>query len=412
MKLDYIRGTADKPRPYISFWRTGNARNVGAGLVPARRSPTRQSRARSILALLGIVTLLTFLLTSCGFPGLSSTTAQLPVVNTSATRTPLPPIRFPQDEAPHRDLTEWWYYTGHLNATIDGQPHHYGFELVFFQVLRADFPPVYAAHFAISDVTRGVFHFDQRRQSEVNAVLPNGTTTTGFDVSIGDWSIRGVNGLDHLSATMTNYALHVDLQGLKPPALHNGNGLITYGSAGFSYYYSRTRMAVLGRLIDHGQTLVVSGEAWMDHQWGNFVTLGGGGWDWFSIQLKNNTEMMLYLIRDAAGNIISTYAGFIQPDGQEILLSPRSLIIHVLDRWHSSVTGVTYPSGWLVQIRAARLQATLTLQPELKDQELVVLESTGNTYWEGAVSITGQVMGSATSGEGYVELTGYASNAP
>ncbi|HEV2582905.1 MAG TPA: lipocalin-like domain-containing protein [Ktedonobacteraceae bacterium] len=344
---------------------------------------------------------------SCGFPGLTSTAAQLPVVQSTPTQASLPPVRFPQDEAPHRDLTEWWYYTGHLNATIHGQLHHYGFELVFFQVLRADFPPIYASHFAISDVTRGEFHFDQRRQAEVNAVLPNGTTTTGFDVNIGDWSIRGVNGLDHLAAGMSNYTLRIDVRGLKPPVLHNGDGLITFGLGGFSYYYSRTRMAVSGTLVDHGQALAVSGEAWMDHQWGNFVTLGGGGWDWFSIQLANNTELMLYLIRDATGKIVSTYVGYILPDAQERLLPPQSLRVQVLDHWRSSVTGVVYPSGWLVQIHDAQLYATLTLLPELKNQELVVYQSTGNSYWEGAVSIVGQDNGSAISGEGYVELTGY-----
>ncbi len=76
------------------------------------------------------------LLSSCGFPGVVSTSAQLPTVNVSPGATPLPPIRFPRDEAPHRDLTEWWYYTGHMNATMPGgQVHHYGFELVFFQAL-------------------------------------------------------------------------------------------------------------------------------------------------------------------------------------------------------------------------------------------------------------------------------------
>jgi predicted secreted hydrolase len=84
---------------------------------------------------------------------------------------PLPPVRFPQDEAAHRDLNEWWYYTGHINTvTPDGRAHHYGFELVFFQALRSDLPPSYAAHFAISDVTRGEFHFDQRRLIELGAV--------------------------------------------------------------------------------------------------------------------------------------------------------------------------------------------------------------------------------------------------
>src|SRR5437763_10743769 len=126
--------------------------------------------------LVALCALLIMLLASCGFPGTVSTSARLPVVNTTATPAPLPPVRFPQDEAAHRDLTEWWYYTGHMSAVRPGgKLHHYGFELVIFQALRSDLPPVYAAHFAISDVTRGEFHFDQRRLTEPDAVIPNGT---------------------------------------------------------------------------------------------------------------------------------------------------------------------------------------------------------------------------------------------
>lgn len=358
----------------------------------------------NFLALLALMVLLA----SCGFPGIISTSTQLPMVNTTSTAAPLPPIRFPQDEAAHRDLTEWWYYTGHMDAaTPDGKPHHYGFELVFFQVLRSDLPPVYAAHFAVSDITRGEFHFDQRRQVEPDAVIPNGTSTSGIDVFIGDWSIKGVNGSDHLTASMANYGLRVDLFGLKPPTLHNGNGLITYGLGGFSYYYSRTRMSLAGTLVDHGTPLHVTGQAWMDHQWGNFLTLGGGGWDWFSIQLNNNTEMMLYLIRDANGRAISTYAGYIDHGSGGFKVSPEALHVAVLDHWRSPATGVNYPSGWRVEINDPQVQTSLILVPELKDQELVVHQSTGNTYWEGAVSIQGQVAGHDVEGEGYVELTGY-----
>src|SRR5437660_9585510 len=115
------------------------------------------------------------------------------------------------------------------SVTRDGKTHHYGFELVFFKALRSDLPPFYAAHFAISDVARGEFHFDQRRLIEPGAVIPNGTSTSGISVSIGYWSITGVNGLDHLAAEMTNYSMRVDVLGLKPATLHNGNGLITYG---------------------------------------------------------------------------------------------------------------------------------------------------------------------------------------
>ncbi|HEU0003198.1 MAG TPA: lipocalin family protein [Ktedonobacteraceae bacterium] len=352
--------------------------------------------------------LLSVLLASCGFPGIPSTSTQLPQANVSPTPTVLPPVRFPQDEAAHRDLTEWWYYTGHFNALMpDGSTHHYGFELVFFQALRSTYPPVYAAHFAISDVTGGVFHFDQRLQTEPDAALPNGTSSAGINLSIDGWSIKGVNGLDHLVASMPGYMLRVAVQGLKPPTLHNGNGILTFGIGGFSYYYSRTRMALTGTLIDHGQPLKVTGEAWMDHQWGNFILLGGGGWDWFSLQLSNNTEMMIYLLRDASGNIATTYIGYILPDGQEQLLPASALHVTVLNHWKSRVTGVNYPSGWQLDINAPHLQASLTLQPELKDQELVVYQSTGNSYWEGAVSIQGHSQGKFISGEGYVELTGY-----
>lgn len=357
-----------------------------------------------------LLTLLAFtiLLSSCGFPGIVSTSAQLPTVNLSPTETPLPPVHFPQDEAAHRDLTEWWYYTGHMNAIMPGgQVRHYGFELVFFQALRGDLPPVYAAHFAISDITRGEFHFDQRRLIEPDALIPDGTSTSGIDVRINDWSIKGVNGFDHLAANMVHYNVRLELRSLKSPILHNGNGLITYGLGGFSYYYSRTRMSLSGMLVDHDQPLQVSGEAWMDHQWGNFLTLAGGGWDWFSIQLGNNTEMMLYLIRDASGRTISSYVGYIGPSAEIVLLPASALKVTVLGHWRSPVTGADYPSGWRVDINDPQVQASLVLIPELKDQELVVLQSTGNSYWEGAVSIQGQSAGQMVKGEGYVELTGY-----
>ena len=373
-----------------------------------RRDTALMQYRMHCIRLCSVIILLPLVLSSCGFPGIVTTAGQFPVVNSTPRAQPLPPVRFPQDEAAHRDLNEWWYYTGHMNTvTPDGKAHHYGFELVFFQALRSDLPPFYAAHFAMSDVTRGEFHFDQRRLIEPDAVILNGTSTSGIRVSIGDWSIQGVNGLDHLAAEMTNYTLRVDVPGLKPATLHNGNGLITYGLGGFSYYYSRTRMALSGLLIDHHQPLQVSGVVWMDHQWGNFLTLGGGGWDWFSIQLNNDTEIMLYLIRDATGKTISTYVEDIGPRADVHLLAAGALHVNVLNHWKSPVTGANYPSGWQLKVNDPQLQVELSLTPELKDQELVVYQSTGNSYWEGAVSIQGRSAGQVVQGEGYVELTGY-----
>ncbi len=116
---------------------------------------------------------------------------------------------------------------------------------------------------------------------------------------------------------------------------------------------------------------------------------------------------MLYLIRDATGKTISTYVEDIGSHADVHLLPQAALHVDVLDHWKSPVTGVNYPSGWHLKINNQQLQAELSLTPELKDQELVVYQTTGNSYWEGAVSISGQSAGHVVQGEGYVELTGY-----
>src|SRR6266700_2312382 len=133
-------------------------------------------KIKSLKVSLLVGAVLSMLLASCSFPGVYSSTEQLPKAKAEGQAAALPPIRFPQDEAAHKDLTEWWYYTGHFAATEpEGKIHEYGFEFVIFQALRSDIPPVYASHLAICDISRGEFHYDQRRQIEPNAALPNGT---------------------------------------------------------------------------------------------------------------------------------------------------------------------------------------------------------------------------------------------
>ena len=145
----------------------------------------------------------------------------------------------------------------------------------------------------------------------------------------------------------------------------------------------------------------------MDHQWGNFLSLGNGGWDWYSLQLNNNTEMMIYFIHDSSGTTTSTYVSYVDAQGNEHLIPASSLHSTVLGHWQSLVTKANYPSGWQLTISDPQVNVALTITPQLKDQELVVYQSTGNSYWEGAVNIQGQSSGKPIQGQGYIELTGY-----
>jgi predicted secreted hydrolase len=362
----------------------------------------KQGRRSHLLLLLVLP-----LIAGCGLPGTIPSGGHLEQVNSTPAPAALAPIQFPQDEAPHHDLTEWWYYTGHVQGVdAAGKTHDYGFELTFFQTLRGALSPYYAAHFAVSDISAGAFHFDQRAGFEPPSVIPPQGSRAGFNLALGGWSMRGLDGTDHLSAEMNDYAISFQLVATKPVVLHGSSGLITYGPAGFSYYYSRTRMRVTGDLTNHGQTMQVTGQAWMDHQWGNFVSLLGSGWDWYSIQLDNNTEYMLYIIRDGQKTRVAAVGTYVASNGPFSQIGADDIDIHALSTWTSPHTGAVYPSGWTVDIGSQHL--SLTLAPELLDQELVTTASTGNAYWEGAVRIQGSLGSAEITGVGYVELTGYA----
>lgn len=346
--------------------------------------------------------LLLVLLAACGQPVSSSGKAAWPGPFTPATpeRFAPSPVAFPRDEAPHDDLTEWWYYTGHLRAE-DGT--RYGFESVIFQSIRSDLPPFYSAHLAITDRQRATFRYDQRSQ-QASAASPGVTPTAGFAFRVGDWAWGGLNGRDHVEGQLPGYALALDLAATKPPALHKG-GYIDYGPAGGTYYYSRTRMTVTGMIDDNGVRKAVTGEAWFDHQWGNFLTVNTGGWDWFSAHLDDGSDFTVYLIRGEGLRLIGSLGTYVAPDGTASDIPEADIQVAATGTWTSPHTGVAYPSGWRVTL--PKLGLDLTWTPVIPDQELDTRASTATIYWEGENTITGTRNGVPIGGEGYVELTGY-----
>jgi predicted secreted hydrolase len=221
--------------------------------------------------------------------------------------------------------------------------------------------------------------------------------------------MHGRDGRDKLSAAMPGYKLDLDLTALRPPALHLGvpplqPGLLSFGPAGYSYYYSRTRMAAAGTLeVEGGPPLGVRGEAWMDHQWGDFLVLGGG-WDWFAGNLADGRDVTISLVRDASGATLASYGTLVEATGEARHLPPGSFTVDVEGAWTSPRTGVRYPSGWRLRVPGDGLDTLWT--PLLEDQELDTRASSGVTYWEGAVAIE-EAGSRAGLGRGYVELTGY-----
>ncbi len=301
-------------------------------------------------------------------------------------------IRLPADEAPHRVASEWWYYTGHL-WNEDGK--RYGFEVSFFQIYFGA-QPGYAGHFALSDPETGNHVYEQ------NVVAP----PEGFDkldIDIGEWNIKS-NGDTHLlSTSMENIALDIECTATKPPSFHGDRGLIEMGGGKLSYYYSLARMQVSGTLVIDGTAQTVTGTAWHDHQWGDFDVFLSNGWDWFSLQLDDNTEIMLFFLHFKDGGTEMTGGTFIDEQGCQFAISQYDL--QSLRTWQSPHTDAIYPLDWTLSLPEQDIE--LSINATFDDQELDCRQTTFNVYWEGEVTVSGTRKGQAVQGLGFVELAGY-----
>ena len=323
-------------------------------------------------------------------------------------------FQFPRDHGTHNDYrTEWWYYTGQLK-TDSGR--RYGFELTFFRVgvdapesaepSRWDLSNLAPAHFAITDVESRDFRYYEKmnRMSAFTAGAAEGR----LDVFNESWRATTLpDGSWRITANAGSDAIDLVLRSHKPPAINGENGISAKADAvGYAtHYYSMTRLEASGTINrQHCRGLV-----WMDHEFGSsMLREDQQGWDWFSIALDNDTELMLYQLRKRDGSADVTSSGsLVASDGSVIHLRRDQMQIKPLARWKSPKTKGDYPMGWKILVPSFGID--VTLQPLMRDQELVTKGSTGVTYWEGAVDVNGTFNRNAVSGQGYVEMTGYAS---
>ena len=318
------------------------------------------------------------------------------------------PFEFPQDHGPHLDYrTEWWYYTGNL---ADAEGNRFGYQFTIFR--RGILPgeperesewgarQIYFAHFTVTDITGEAFEYHERF-NRAAAGLAGAQTKPNYHVWIDDWSIQEIeSGKVQLKAEAGNIGLDLILKQGKPIVLNGNRGLSAKSDnpGDASYYYSQTNNPSQGTITTSRGTFAVTGNSWMDREWSTTVVDEAAvGWDWFSLQLDDQREVMFFHIRREDGSIEPASGGtLIYPDGTTRLLALDEVQITQLDTWTSPKSGAIYPSEWTFTIPGEEIELHIT--PLLNDQELQV----SLTYWEGAVKIEG-----TQSGYGYVELTGY-----
>ncbi|HVG32542.1 MAG TPA: lipocalin family protein [Pyrinomonadaceae bacterium] len=328
-------------------------------------------------------------------------------------------VQLPRDLYAHRDAqTEWWYYTGHLQ-TDSGR--RFGFELVFFKrrtdldrfgivPLRLIANPLYLAHFALTDETRNSFRYEHRKSTGGKFDLRAEAGEERYYLRLGNWTVREASGAHILRATLgDDLIFEANLRSTKPHVLngHEGVGVSFKDEGEASRYFSLTRMQAEGLITWHGVTESFQGSAWMDREFGTWrTTENQKGWDWFSIQLETGADLMVYHLRNAAGEPSPFSSGtFVDAQGNGTHLSREDFQLETLSYWTSPHTGARYPARW--RLRVPRFHVEVEVVPVLEDQELDTRGSTMIVYWEGACRVSGRHESQETVGRAYVELVGY-----
>jgi predicted secreted hydrolase len=317
---------------------------------------------------------------------------------------------FPRDHFNHPDFqTEWWYYTGNLH-TADGR--RFGFELTFFR-LGVDRSPdqpavwdvrdVWMAHLALSDIDGNRFFHTERLNR-------SGAGIAGADLSQarvwnGNWQTvwqRPDFQAQTLTAVDEKFSFVLNVKSDKPPVIHGATGVSqkSQGEGHASHYISFTRLVTSGTITLEGKQYPVTGLSWMDHEYfTEQLAPDQTGWDWFSLQFTDGSEMMLYRLRHADGTADPYSAGtYIDPQGHSRSLSFKDFTATPGKEWISPATKTHYPVEWTIKVPSLNIDISTTTR---LPQQVLASKIKGNpSYWEGAIEITG-----TRQGVGYLEMT-------
>jgi predicted secreted hydrolase len=299
---------------------------------------------------------------------------------------------FPRDHYNHPEFqTEWWYYTGNVHSA---EGRRFGFELTFFRqgVDRSDprsvwdVQDVWLAHLALSDID-GKQYLHTERVNRAGAGLA-GADQAQARVWNGNWS---VTGQQRLQAVAERFQLSLNLRPEKPPVIHGENGVSRKSPNRGSHYISFTRLSTTGTITLDQKEYQVDGLAWNDHEFfTDQLESNQTGWDWFSLQLDDGSDLMLFRLRRKDGSPDPFSAGtYVDPHGQARHLTAHDFVLKPGRTWKQ------YPVEWNISVPSLHLD--LALRALLDPQEFT--SSKSPSYWEGAISVSG-----SQRGAGYLEM--------
>lgn len=355
-----------------------------------------------------LITILYFGLFIVCFGCITSST-QTPLIPTNSPSTPdnltksnqyeIQQVILPQDSTHHNSPVEWWYFNGNLK---DESGNLFSYHFTTFQLeqdLDGSYPQLF--HLSWHDHQKEtVFHAEKSLQKY-------GSLPEDFiDFRVSAWQMTETKNLFTLYFNTPEHSIELQLRKTKKPILHNGTGFVDMKEAGQTYYYTYSSLPTLGEISSSNKVSSLEGISWMDHQWGDFLSNQQIGWDWFSINLENDHELMIAYVTDSATkSFITSYGTYIDPMGNSLHLNPKDFTLEALQTWKSPQTSASYPIEWDLSVPS--IAAKLVISAMIPNSEFYSENNVTSSYWEGGTKIDGVINGNPISGYGFMELVGY-----
>lgn len=227
-----------------------------------------------------------------------------------------------------------------------------------------------------------------------------------------NWGSNGLNiEMPGLSWTGDEHRMSVKVNapwGTMNLRLKNTGPTMKYaGSGAFkllgltNWEYAFPEMRTTGAMSIAGKSHRVSGETWLDRQWGPIALTGPSTrWTWMNLALPRGDKLAIWDAVDDKAD--QAWATVLHPDGSHELASVKPLANRARRHWTSRESGNAYPTRWRVDIPT--LDTHVSVKVTGTDAQEII-GSIGARY-EATASFAGTYRGKRVTGENYVEMVG------
>ena len=321
-------------------------------------------------------------------------------------------LQFPRDHGAHPDYRiEWWYLTANLT---DHQGRDWGLQWTLF---RQALSPrqvsggwhsnqMWMAHAAIT-TPGGHFHEQRFARGGIGQAGATRISRDGyFNAWMDDWEWRSNSASlfpARLRFTIGDREIILQLEATGDLVLNGIDGYSQKSAQGqASYYYSQPHIKLRGFVSQGKDKTYLNGKGWLDREWSSqALAENQQGWDWFSLHLNDGHKLMVYQLRHDDGEHWLS-GNWINPRGESRSLDHKAVDLILLHTRHVDIGDRQtreLPMEW--QLDLVDEKRSWRIRPLYDEQWM----DTSIPYWEGVVLVEDEQ--GATSGIGYMELTGY-----